>query len=118
SSVEPTLKNVTPGDIGMALPHRVIANILEAIERLDNIMPGVYSNQTLLYTPEIKFYSVKARVSRDLETSIEGIFVAGDGAGLSRGINVAAATGILAARGIMKKFGIDIELEKLLPITT
>jgi len=103
SSVEPTLKNVTPGDIGMALPYRVTANLVEAIERLDTIIPGVSSPQTLLYAPEIKFYSVKARVDKNMETSLEGLFAAGDGAGLSRGINVAAATGVLAARGVLGK---------------
>jgi len=105
SSVEPTLKNVTPGDITMALPYRVVADILEALERLDTVMPGVYSNQTLLYAPEIKFYSVRAKVNRKLETTVENLFVAGDGAGLSRGINGAAVTGILAARGVLEKAG-------------
>ncbi len=106
SSVEPTLKNVTPGDIGMALPYRVVANLIEAINRLDTIMPGVASSQTLLYAPEIKFYSVKAIVNHRLETTMENVFVAGDGAGLSRGINVAAATGIIAAHGILDKLGV------------
>lgn len=105
SSIEPTLRNVTPGDIGMALPYRVVANLLEALERLDAIIPGLYSQQTLLYAPEIKYYSVRARINRELETNIEGLFVAGDGAGLSRGINVAAATGVLAARGILRREG-------------
>jgi len=109
STVEPTLKTVTPGDISMAYPYRVVANIIEALERLDTLMPGVASHQTLLYAPEIKFYSVKVVVNKDLETAREKIFVAGDGAGLSRGINVAAATGVLAARGILKKLGIDFE---------
>ncbi len=106
SSIEPTLKDVTPGDIGMALPYRVVANIIEAIHRLDTIMPGIASTQTLLYAPEIKFYSVKAVVNRGLETTLENVFVAGDGAGLSRGINVAAATGVIAARSILAKEGI------------
>ncbi|MEM1628202.1 MAG: NAD(P)/FAD-dependent oxidoreductase [Desulfurococcaceae archaeon] len=100
SVITPTLKDVTPGDISIVLPHRVIQNLLEAIERLDEIYPGVASPQTLLYAPEIKYYGVKAKADYKLETNIEGIFVAGDGVGLSRGINVAAATGILAARAI------------------
>ncbi|MEM1768842.1 MAG: NAD(P)/FAD-dependent oxidoreductase [Desulfurococcaceae archaeon] len=103
SSIEPTLRNVTPGDISMALPYRIVANIIEALERLDTIIPGLYSQQTLLYTPEIKYYSVKARVNKDLETNIDNLFVAGDGAGLSRGINIAAATGVIAARGVLNK---------------
>ncbi|OYT55518.1 MAG: FAD-dependent oxidoreductase, partial [Desulfurococcales archaeon ex4484_217_2] len=105
----PTLKDVTPGDIGMALPYRVVANIVEAINRLDTIMPGIASTQTLLYAPEIKFYSVKAVIRRNLETTLENVFVAGDGAGLSRGINAAAATGIIAARSILAREGFEVQ---------
>ncbi len=101
SDVEPTLKYVTPGgDVAMALPHRVVTNILEGgLEKLDRVLPGVASDHTLLYAPEIKYYAMKVEVDGNLETSIEGIFAAGDGAGLSRDIVNAAATGILAARG-------------------
>lgn len=102
SIITPTLRDVTPGDISLVLPHRVVENLVEAIERLDTVYPGLHSPQTLIYAPEIKYYSVKAVVSRDFETSIPGIYAAGDGAGLSRGLNIAAATGILAARGIAK----------------
>jgi uncharacterized FAD-dependent dehydrogenase len=102
SSVEPTLKDVTPGDIGMALPYRVVKDIVEAIERLDEVLPGLASPQNLVYAPEIKFYSVRALVDDNLQTTVEGVYVAGDGAGLSRGINGAAVTGILAARGVLK----------------
>jgi len=107
SIVEPTLRDATPGDISMAYPHRVVENIIEAIERLDVLIPGIASANTLLYAPEIKFYSVKTKISRDFETTVEGIFAAGDGAGLSRGINVAAATGILAARGVLRRLGFE-----------
>jgi len=106
SSIRPTLKDVTPGDISMALPYRVLTNIIEGLQRLDSIIPGVASSQTLIYAPEIKYYSVRAVVNRFLETTIENIFVAGDGAGLSRGINVASATGVLAGRGVLRKLGI------------
>ncbi|MEM0199047.1 MAG: NAD(P)/FAD-dependent oxidoreductase [Desulfurococcaceae archaeon] len=102
SIITPTLRDVTPGDISLVLPHRVVANIVEAIERLDTVYPGLASPQTLIYAPEIKYYSVRARVNIDFETSVPGVYAAGDGAGLSRGINGAAATGILAARGIAK----------------
>jgi uncharacterized FAD-dependent dehydrogenase len=90
----------------MALPYRVLTNIIEGLQRLDSIIPGVASSQTLIYAPEIKYYSVRAVVNRFLETTIENIFVAGDGAGLSRGINVASATGVLAGRGVLHKLGI------------
>ncbi len=111
SDVEPTLKHVTPGDIAMALPHRIVTNIIEGLERLDRVIPGVASDHTLLYAPEIKYYAMRAEVNHDLETSIENIFAAGDGAGLSRDITNAAATGILAARGILKKEGLYSEKE-------
>jgi hypothetical protein len=103
SFVKPTLKNATPGDISMALPHRIVENILEGLEKLDNVIRGVNSDSTLLYAPEIKFYSMRFLVNNDLETNMKNFFVAGDGAGLSRGIVASAATGIIAARGIMKK---------------
>jgi uncharacterized FAD-dependent dehydrogenase len=109
SVIDPTLKTVTPGDIAMAYPYRVVVNIIEALKRLDIIMPGIASQQTLLYAPEIKFYSIKARVSRILETTLKNVFVAGDGVGLSRGMNVAAATGVIAARSILHREGIDVE---------
>jgi len=108
SIVEPTLKEVAPGDIALALPHRVVTDLLEALEKLDEVIPGIASTHTLLYAPEIKYYSMKTRVNRFMETTVENIFAAGDGAGLSRGINIAASTGIIAAWGILYKFGIEI----------
>ena len=98
--VKNTLKDVTPGDISMALPQRIVMDIIEGLEILNQIMPGVNADSTLLYAPEIKFYAREVEVDRSLQTSIEGLYAAGDGAGLSRGIVTAAATGILAGRGI------------------
>ncbi|WP_410507047.1 NAD(P)/FAD-dependent oxidoreductase [Methanosarcina hadiensis] len=98
-----TLKDVTPGDISMALPHRIVMDIIEGLETLNEIIPGVASDSTLLYAPEVKFYAMHLDVSRQMETSIKNLFAAGDGAGLSRDIVNAAATGIMAAEGIMKK---------------
>ncbi len=97
-----TLKDVTPGDISMALPHRIVMDIIEGLETLNEIIPGVTSDSTLLYAPEVKFYAMHLEVDRQMETSIKNLFAAGDGAGLSRDIVNAAATGILAAEGIMK----------------
>lgn len=101
SHVEPTLKNVTPGDIGMALPHRIVVNLIEGIERLNAMLPGLASDSTLIYAPEVKFFSVRPRVNKNLETEIKGLFVAGDGAGVSGNIVGAAATGIIAAEGML-----------------
>lgn len=101
--VKPTLRSVTPGDISMALPGRITTDIIEGLERLDQVIPGVSSDSTLLYAPEVKLYAMKIEVNGNMETSIPNLFVAGDGAGLSRGIITAAATGVLAARGILRK---------------
>jgi uncharacterized FAD-dependent dehydrogenase len=101
SNISPTLKDATPGDISLALPHRIVEDLLEGLKRLDELAPGVASPQTLIYAPEIKYYSVRPVVDKSMMTTVPGLFVAGDGAGLSRGFNVAAATGVLAARGML-----------------
>lgn len=100
SYVTPTLKDVTPGDISMAYPYRIVTNILEALDKLENVIPGVGSGSTLLYAPEIKFYAMRIETNKTLQTAVPNIFVAGDGAGVSRGITIAAATGMIAANGI------------------
>src|SRR5512139_2624675 len=87
----------------MALPHRIVMDIIEGLETLNEIIPGVTSDSTLLYAPEVKFYAMHLEVDRQIETSIKNLFAAGDGAGLSRDIVNAAATGILADEGIMKR---------------
>ena len=101
--VQPTLKEVTPGDISMALPHRIVMDIIEGLEKLNEVIPGVASDSTLLYAPEIKFYATQVKINGGMETSIKNLFAAGDGAGLSRDIVNSAATGILAGRGILAK---------------
>lgn len=101
--IQPTLDDATPGDISMAMPHRIVMNMIEGLEKLNEVIPGVVSDSTLLYAPEIKFYSTQTRVDDDMQTSVENLFAAGDGAGLSRDITNAAATGVLAARGILKR---------------
>lgn len=99
----PTLSDYTPGDISMALPDRVTVNLTEGLDRLNNIIEGVTSDNTLLYAPEIKFYDTKYEVTRDLETQLNGFYVAGDASGHSRGIVYSAITGMIAAEGIKKK---------------
>lgn len=102
--VQPTLKEFTPGDISMALPHRIVMDIIEGLEKLNEVIPGVASDSTLLYAPEIKFYATQLEVDENLESSVKNLFAAGDGTGLSRDIVKAAATGILAAQGILRKY--------------
>jgi len=108
-NVSQTLMNVTPGDISMALPHRIVTDILEALEKLDYVIPGVSSPATLVYAPEIKFSANRIITNKKFETSCENVFVAGDGAGLSNGLVTASATGVLAARGILSKEGLAIK---------
>jgi uncharacterized FAD-dependent dehydrogenase len=102
SSVTPSLlKNCTPGDIAMALPYRLVTNILEALEILDKVLPGINAGSNFLYAPEIKLRGSRIKTDKNLETEIPGLFVAGDGAGVSGNIVGAAATGIIAAQGIV-----------------
>lgn len=100
--VQPTLKTAIPGDISLAYPGRLIDNILDSLKQLDNLLPGVASDSTLLYAPEIKFYSLKLRVDENMKTSIPFIYAIGDGAGISRGIVGAAVTGLIAGEDIIK----------------
>ncbi|MFP3950987.1 MAG: NAD(P)/FAD-dependent oxidoreductase [Candidatus Bathyarchaeia archaeon] len=104
SHVVPTLRDVTPGDIAMAYPKRIITDLLEGLEMLDRVMPGINTDSTLVYAPEIKFYAMRIKTDDDLRTSIPDLYVAGDGAGVSRGIIGAAATGMVAAGGILHRF--------------
>ena len=101
--IRPTLKEYTPGDISMILPGRIMTDIIDALKQLDELIPGIYKEDTLLYAPEIKYYSVKVNVDKTLQTNIENLFVAGDGAGLSRDIINASVTGLLAANGVIFK---------------
>lgn len=101
--IEPSLKTATPGDISFVLPYRYLANILEMLEALDSFMPGVWHHQTLIYAVEVKFYSVRPKLTRELESEISGMFVIGDGAGVSRGLVQASASGLIAADAIAKR---------------
>jgi uncharacterized protein len=100
SFVQPSLKDYTAGDISMALPYRIVTNIKEGLEILDKVMPGINSGSTLLYAPEVKFRSSKVKTSKGLQTSLKGLYVAGDAAGLSGSITGAAVTGVMVGKGI------------------
>jgi len=105
SHVKPTMEDVTPGDIAMAYPRRITMDFMESLEMLDRVMPGIAADSALLYAPEIKFYAMRIQTDEGLRTSIPNLHVAGDGAGVSRGIVGAAATGLVAARGIIEQLG-------------
>jgi uncharacterized FAD-dependent dehydrogenase len=98
--VEPTLRTATPGDLSLVLPYRHLADILEMLEALDRLAPGVNSVHTLLYGVEVKFYSLQLRLSQALETELPHLFAVGDGAGVSRGLVHASISGVMAAREI------------------
>jgi len=101
--IEPTLKNVICGDIAMALPERILTNIIEGLEKLNNVIPGVSNDETLLYAPEIKFFATQLETTKTLETKIKGMYVAGDGPGVAGNIVSAAATGLIPAKTIIAK---------------
>jgi uncharacterized FAD-dependent dehydrogenase len=98
--VIPTLQEATPGDLSLVLPYRHFLAILEMLKALDQVAPGVYSPHTLLYGVEVKFYSSRLEVSRTLETKVNNLFVAGDGAGITRGLAQASLSGVMAGREI------------------
>lgn len=100
SSISPSLKVVTPGDISMAFPSRIMINLLEAIEKINYLIPGIDSSATFVYAPEVKFYDTRYKVSENMETGLKNCYVAGDASGLARGIVYSAVTGMLAAEKI------------------
>ena len=100
--LEPTLKDCVAGDLALVLPHRIITNILEGLEVLNKIIPGVANDETLLYGPEIKFFSNEIETDNNMKVNGENIYFIGDGAGKAGNIVTAAATGIMAARDILK----------------
>jgi uncharacterized FAD-dependent dehydrogenase len=104
SVVEPTLKGAVPGDLNLVLPYRYVINILELLHAMDEVAPGVASRHTLLYGVEVKFYSNRLAVSTRLETEIQNLYACGDGAGVTRGLVQASASGLVAARAILEQF--------------
>jgi uncharacterized FAD-dependent dehydrogenase len=103
SVIQPTLRNATPGDLSFVLPYRYLADIREILQALDVIAPGVHSRDTLLYGVEVKFYSSHLQLNNALETKIQNMFTIGDGAGVTRGLIQASASGIMVAREILKR---------------
>ena len=101
--IEPTLKDCVAGDLSLVLPHRIITNILEGLEKLDKIIPGVNNDETLLYGPEIKFFSNEIDTNNNMKLKNQDIYFIGDGAGKAGNIVTAAATGLVAARDIIEK---------------
>lgn len=103
SNVKPTLKDAVAGDITAAMPYRAMTNIIEFIRMMDEVVPGFASNETLLYSPELKFYSNKVKMDADLNTNIKGLHCLGDSSGWTRGLMMASAMGVLMGRRLMDK---------------
>jgi len=101
--IVPTMTDVVCGDIAMALPERILTNIIEGLEKLNHVVPGVANDETLLYAPEIKFFATQVKTTSDLETKIKGMYVAGDGPGVAGNIVSASATGLIPAKAIIAK---------------
>jgi uncharacterized FAD-dependent dehydrogenase len=103
--VSPTLKEATPGDLSFVIPYRHLTGLMDMIQAMDKLAPGVASPHTLLYGVEVKFYSWRPQLNSGLETEVSNMFAVGDGAGVSRGLIQASASGVVAAREILKRSG-------------
>lgn len=101
--VKPSLKEAVPGDLGLVLPYNTMKSIIEMIEALDHVTPGIANEHTLFYGVEAKFYSARPVCDNNFETKIKGLYVGGDGAGLTRGLAQAGANGVKVARCIIEK---------------
>ncbi|BCO10040.1 hypothetical protein GF1_24160 [Desulfolithobacter dissulfuricans] len=101
--ITPTLSKVVCGDIAMALPERILTNLVEGLTKLNQVVPGVANDETLLYAPEIKFFATQVETSGSLETKVENLFVAGDGPGVAGNIVSASATGLIPAKEICRR---------------
>jgi len=102
STVQPTLGGATPGDLSFVLPYRHLRDILDMLQALDRLAPGVNARDTLLYGVEVKFYSARPQLDQGLQTEVENLYAIGDGAGVTRGLVQASASGVLAARSILE----------------
>jgi uncharacterized FAD-dependent dehydrogenase len=103
STTRPTLREAVPGDLSFVLPYRFLKSIIEMLEAMDKLTPGIYSRDTLLYGVEVKFYSNRITVSPELETRIPNLFAVGDGAGITRGLLQASASGLRAGEVIAER---------------
>jgi uncharacterized FAD-dependent dehydrogenase len=103
SFVKPTLKEAVPGDLGLVLPYNTMKSLIEMVEALDNVTPGIASDHTLFYGVEAKFYSARPKVNEHFESPISGLYFGGDGAGITRGLAQAGANGVWIARNIIRK---------------
>ena len=97
--ITPTLK-ATPGDVSLVLPKRILDGIIEMIYALDKVAPGTANEDTLLYGVEVKFYNMETEIDENLETLHKGLYIIGDGSGITHSLSHASASGIYVARKI------------------
>ncbi|MDP3014320.1 MAG: FAD-dependent oxidoreductase [Candidatus Subteraquimicrobiales bacterium] len=102
-AVKPTLPQATPGDLSFVLPYRYLSDILEMIQVIDKLTPGVNAPDTLLYGIEVKFYSSRLKLKSSLESEVDNLYAIGDGAGITRGLVQASVSGTIAARDILER---------------
>ncbi|MBN2404422.1 MAG: FAD-dependent oxidoreductase [Coriobacteriia bacterium] len=102
SVVRPTMPAATPGDLSFVLPYRHLADILEFLDAMDVLAPGVAGDGTLLYGIEVKFYSSRLELDSTLQTQVAGLYAIGDGAGVTRGLVQSSASGLVAARSVLR----------------
>lgn len=100
--LEPTLHEAVPGDLGLVLPYNTMKSLVEMIEALDYVTPGIASEHTLFYGVEAKFYSARPKLTEGFETEIDGLYCGGDGAGITRGLAQAGAAGVWIAQNILR----------------
>jgi uncharacterized protein len=105
SIVQPTMPSATAGDLSSVLPYRHLTDILEFLEAMEALAPGVAAPSTLLYGVEVKFYSSRLELDADLQTPVRGLYAIGDGAGVTRGLVQSGASGVVAARGVVRERG-------------
>ena len=101
SNLVPTLKDAVAGDITSAMPYRAMISIINFIKQLDEVVPGFASDETLLYSPELKFYSNKVEMDKYLKTSVDNLYCLGDSSGWTRGLMMASVMGVYCARNIL-----------------
>lgn len=103
SNLRPSLPDAVAGDITAAMPYRAMTNIIEFIRMLDEVVPGFASGETLLYSPELKFYSNRVKMDENLVTNIEGLYCLGDSSGWTRGLMMASVMGVLMGRKLCER---------------
>jgi uncharacterized FAD-dependent dehydrogenase len=102
SNVVPTLPDAVAGDLTAAIPYRPMMNILKFIEAMNTVVPGFASSETLLYGPEVKFYSNKIKINNNFESSIKNLYCLGDSSGWTRGLMMASVMGVLMGKELEK----------------